>query len=80
MAVKAETLRMCVVCRKRFFKPFLLRHVMMATSTAENALVPDETGTMPGRGWYLCQDPQCKMRFARMKFRSKARNGSKMHG
>ena len=80
MAVKAETLRMCVVCRKRFFKPLLLRHVMLPSATKDSGLVPDETGTMPGRGWYLCQDPQCRKRFAMMKFRSKARNGSKVHG
>ena len=75
----AAPLRMCVVCRKRFPKPFLLRHVMRP-GTEGNGLVPDEAGTLPGRGWYLCHDEQCMSRFARMKFRSKARNGSKAHG
>ncbi len=52
--------RMCVICRRRFAKADLRRHVL----TPEGSLIIDETRTSPGRGWYLCSDPACERRFA----------------
>ncbi|MBP3730088.1 MAG: DUF448 domain-containing protein [Mailhella sp.] len=81
MTVEAGPLRMCVVCRRRFFKPELLRHVMAGAGCAEgNGLEADEAGVKPGRGWYVCRDPQCESRLKKMKFRRKTRNGSTIHG
>lgn len=53
--------RMCVICRRRFAKTMLARHVL----TPEGILSVDPTHTSPGRGWYLCSDPDCARRFAR---------------
>lgn len=53
--------RMCVICRRRFAKAELRRHVL----TPEGSLIIDETHTGPGRGWYLCSDPACERRFAK---------------
>lgn len=70
--------RMCVVCRRRFAKSQLLRHVpALDNISAGNGLVADEAQTRPGRGWYVCDDPACRERFAGMKFRRKSHKGSK---
>ena len=70
---------MCVICRRRFAKPQLLRHVSAADGSAGNGLEADARAVKPGRGWYVCDDPQCRSRFAGMKFRRKSHKGSK-HG
>ena len=72
-----EPVRMCVICRQRFAKSQLLRHVPAVEGTAGNGLEADETAVKPGRGWYVCQNQQCRERFAGMKFRRKSHKGSK---
>ena len=59
--------RMCVICRRRFAKNELNRHVL----TAQGNLSIDAEKTRPGRGWYVCDRPECLTRFA--KFRPGAR-------
>lgn len=53
--------RMCVICRKRFTKAELGRHVL----SPGGELVPDIRQTLPGRGWYLCAQAACRERFDR---------------
>ncbi len=50
-----DPIRMCVVCRQRFVKTELLRHVR----GADGKLMPDKGQTMPGRGWYVCSHTTC---------------------
>ena len=54
--------RMCAVCRRRFPKAQLSRH----TRSPQECWMPDEEQTQPGRGLYLCSDPGCRKRFARV--------------
>ena len=78
MTERQAPVRMCVICRRRFAKPQLLRHVLAADGgTAGNGLEADVFAVKPGRGWYVCDDPQCRSRFAGMKFRRKSHKGSK---
>lgn len=78
MAERQGPVRMCVVCRRRFAKSQLMRHVPAPEGVAAgNGLEADEAQTRPGRGWYVCDDPQCRERFAGMKFRRKSHKGSK---
>lgn len=53
--------RMCVICRRRFPKAALARHVL----TPQGILIIDAEKTRPGRGWYLCSDPVCAAKFAK---------------
>ncbi|MSS26930.1 YlxR family protein [Desulfovibrio sp. PG-178-WT-4] len=62
--------RMCVICRRRFAKAELNRHVL----TAQGNLSIDAEKTRPGRGWYVCSDPVCEQKFA--KYRPGARRGA----
>ena len=58
---------MCVICRRRFAKPQLLRFVSAGEGGAVgNGLEADASQAKPGRG----SDPQCQERFA-AKFRRK---------
>ena len=78
MAERQGPVRMCVVCRRRFAKSQLMRHVPAPEGVAAgNGLEADKAQTRPGRGWYVCDDPQCRERFAGMKFRRKSPKGSK---
>ena len=54
---RTEPLRTCVVCRKRFAKHELTRHVWRGEWT------PDEAYILPGRGYYCCAGEDCKARF-----------------
>ncbi len=62
--------RMCVICRRRFAKAELARHVL----TPEGILIIDEAQQSPGRGFYLCPDPACGRRF------EKYRPGTRQRG
>lgn len=53
--------RMCVICRRRFAKAALRRHVL----APDGILSIDETHSSPGRGWYLCTDPACERKFVK---------------
>ncbi len=57
--------RMCVICRRRFAKSQLLRHVL-SPSGGEKTLEADEAQKRPGRGWYVCSAPACREKFAKM--------------
>ncbi|MDD6180760.1 MAG: DUF448 domain-containing protein [Desulfovibrionaceae bacterium] len=59
--------RMCVICRRRFPRRELRRHVL----SPSGELCVDERQTMPGRGWYLCADPCCMQKFAKYKPRAR---------
>lgn len=62
--------RMCVICRRRFPKAALMRHVL----TPQGNLTIDPKKTRPGRGWYLCSDAACALKFA--KYRPGARRAA----
>lgn len=57
--------RMCVICRQRFAKSQLRRHVL-SLSGGEKKLEADEAQNRPGRGWYVCSSPACREKFAKM--------------
>ncbi|EHJ46190.1 protein of unknown function DUF448 [Solidesulfovibrio carbinoliphilus subsp. oakridgensis] len=65
--------RMCVICRTRFSKSDLLRHV--AAPGDRQCLVPDPRAHMPGRGHYLCANPACAEKFSKYSGRSRRRRG-----
>ena len=48
-------MRMCVSCRERFAKKDLIRIV----ASPDGEVTVDPTGRMPGRGAYVCHDPEC---------------------
>lgn len=73
--------RMCVICRRRFAKSQLLRHVLVPTApngsadglvdgtradAGKSGLEADEAQARPGRGWYLCSDPECREKFLKL--------------
>lgn len=65
--------RMCVICRRRFAKATLVRHVL----TPQGALLVDAEKNKPGRGWYVCSDPVCERKFAH--YRPNARRRGEKH-
>lgn len=57
-------LRTCVICRRRFAKRELLRYVPPTDAAGAGATpVPDERQVLPGRGFYVCDSPECRERF-----------------
>lgn len=52
--------RMCVVCRNSFKKEDLIRLVR-----TEDGVKVDHTGKAPGRGAYVCRNPECADKCAR---------------
>ena len=75
MAGGHEPARMCVICRRRFAKSQLLRHVLAPSAETEgetragagkSGLEADEARARPGRGWYVCSDPQCREKFLKL--------------
>ncbi|MBO7564887.1 MAG: YlxR family protein [Clostridiales bacterium] len=52
---KKIPVRMCVSCRERFAKKDLIRIV----ATPDGKVTVDPTGRLPGRGAYVCHDPEC---------------------
>lgn len=69
-----QPLRMCVICRRRFAKQELLRYVC---PTQEAEPVADVRQVHPGRGWYVCGDPNCQERFAKFGGWRRKRKGVK---
>lgn len=63
--------RMCVICRRRFAKAQLTRHVL----TAQRILTIDAEKTKPGRGWYLCSDAACMAKFAKFRPGTRRKGG-----
>ncbi|MFU2208675.1 YlxR family protein [Desulfovibrio sp. JY] len=70
---RAGPTRMCVICRGRYPKSALRRHVAAATGDAR--LVPDPRAVMPGRGHYLCANPECAEKFSKYSGRPRRRRG-----
>lgn len=72
--------RMCMICRRRFAKSQLLRHVLAPTVPAgmdgpaepegggegKSGLEADKAQVRPGRGWYVCSDPECRKKFLKL--------------
>ncbi|MGE4297825.1 MAG: YlxR family protein [Desulfovibrionaceae bacterium] len=60
-------MRTCVICRGRFPKATLNRHVCPRADIAETGegLVPDPEQILPGRGFYVCTDSSCGKRFGK---------------
>lgn len=56
---KKQPMRSCVVCREKFIKRDLLRIVR----TADGKIQLDPTGKLPGRGAYICRNPECLEKF-----------------
>ena len=52
---KKIPMRMCVSCRERFPKKELNRIV----ASPDGEVKVDPTGRMPGRGAYVCSNPDC---------------------
>ena len=52
---KKIPVRQCVACRQQKKKPQLAR----ITRTPQGDIVYDPKGKAPGRGAYLCPDPEC---------------------
>lgn len=65
--------RMCVICRQRFTKAELARHVL----SPEGELAPDSRRIMPGRGWYVCSLSDCGEKFQKRKTGMIRRKGGK---
>ncbi|WP_174404096.1 YlxR family protein [Desulfovibrio subterraneus] len=63
--------RMCVICRSKHAKGELLRYVCPSAGNNDTALVFDEKQVLPGRGYYICSNPECAQRLARFKVRRK---------
>jgi len=52
---KKVPLRMCVACRQMKEKKELIK----VTKPKEGLIQIDETGKLPGRGAYVCKNPDC---------------------
>lgn len=63
--------RMCVICRERFAKAALTRYV----KDEHGNLSMDASMTSPGRGWYVCDSPECARRFARYRPAARRKGG-----
>lgn len=63
--------RMCVICRRRFPKADLDRHVL----AEQGILTLDAEKTRLGRGWYVCSDPVCAAKFAKFRPGTRRKGG-----
>ena len=68
----AGPVRMCVICRRRYPKQALQRHVVV-----EGGLEGDSTQTRPGRGYYVCSDEACLSKFAKFRPQTRRVRGKK---
>ncbi|SIN94956.1 YlxR family protein [Halodesulfovibrio marinisediminis] len=59
--------RRCVICRTNLPKSELNRYVCIKTESGEIKPVLDEEQVMPGRGYYICNSPECEKRFAKFR-------------
>ena len=71
-ATMAGPVRMCVICRRRYPKKALQRHVV-----AGGGLEGDSTQTRPGRGYYVCSDEACLSKFAKFRPQTRRVRGKK---
>lgn len=70
--VRKQPQRMCVGCREMKPKKELLRVV----KSPEGEIALDPTGKKPGRGAYLCLDPECLKKARKQKSLSRALDAS----
>jgi len=63
--------RMCVICREKYEKQYLMRFVRVA-----DGVFADPTGKRDGRGAYVCANPTCRERAAKSDVLSKALRAS----
>lgn len=56
-------MRMCLCCREMKPKRELVRVVM----NKEGVIAVDPTGKAPGRGAYLCREPECVQKLGRLR-------------
>lgn len=61
IAESVEPVRMCVMCRQRFPKSSLLRHVR----GPNGKMLADAAQVLPGRGYYVCAAEKCRAKIAR---------------
>ena len=73
MAIKHVAIRTCVVCRQRFPKRDMLRHVR--TEGAGNGCEEDLAQIKPGRGVYICSDSACRRIFSEGRGKRKRKEG-----
>ena len=59
--------RMCTVCRTRLPKNNLYRYVCQRNGHGQPALLFDPQHILPGRGFYVCSDPECQRALTRHK-------------
>ena len=52
-----------MICKKRLAKSQLARHVLVPGAEG-GGLEADAARTKPGRGWYLCDEPECRRKFS----------------
>lgn len=64
MTGEHQPTRMCVICRRRFAKHELIRHVV---SPQGGEFLADERQIQPGRGWYVCSESACREKFRRFR-------------
>lgn len=67
---KKIPLRQCVGCREHREKPQLVRVVR----SPEGEIALDLRGKLPGRGAYICPDPQCLKRAVKSRALERALN------
>ena len=65
-------IRMCVICKQRFAKVDLLRHII----TIDNIITFDTQKVLNGRGYYVCNKETCREKFFHYK-KGKRRKGVK---
>ncbi|HMB30224.1 MAG TPA: DUF448 domain-containing protein [Desulfohalobiaceae bacterium] len=65
--------RMCAICKKRFTKRDLQRHVLRNMGNGKKEFLPDPHKLLPGRGYYVCSHPQCQKRFNKFRGWKKCR-------
>ena len=65
---KKLPLRMCLGCREMRLKSDLVRVV----KSPEGEISVDEIGKKPGRGAYVCRNPECYKRVVKSKALSRA--------
>ncbi|MDZ7762603.1 MAG: DUF448 domain-containing protein [Desulfovermiculus sp.] len=59
--------RMCMICRTRLSKNNLYRYVCQRNGHGRPALLFDPHQILPGRGFYVCSDPECQRALVRHK-------------
>lgn len=67
-----QPVRMCVICRRRFAKHELMRYVRPVEGEEPQA---DARQVLPGRGWYVCNAPECGERFRKFRGWHRKRKG-----